>query len=132
MLEQAGEKLRRLEGVFPWPEAGRCLGVVVNLPGRCVAPHALEGDGGAQKVPGEPFDGSRVSGRDPYGIVGGESRMPPGQQELDPRLGQEPLVAQKGEYLVAEQLLCGLGIDEGNGREGAVGSPPGKRHPPAR
>jgi len=49
--------------------------------------------------------------------------MPPGQQQLDALLGQQPLVAQQGDHLVAEQLLCGFGVDEGDGGEAAVGSP---------
>jgi hypothetical protein len=103
VLEQPGEEGVALEGVLPGAEGRLCLGLVVNVPRDRVAPHPLEGDRGAQQIPGEALGGSSVAGRVPHRMVGRESRMPPRQQQLDALLGQEPLVAQQGDHLVAKQ-----------------------------
>jgi hypothetical protein len=81
------------------------LGGVDDLGGAGGEVQAGEAHRGAHHVADESLELPSLAGMDEDPVVHGEAASPPRIEQLDPLLAQQPSAAEKGEHLVAEELL---------------------------
>lgn len=105
MLEQTSQKLHGLEVLDDGLVIVRILRMIENLSRTRLEREPLDCHGRAQQVPAEPLDPGRVSRRHAHHVVDAESAMTPGEQELDPLLAQQSLVAQQSDHPMLEEAL---------------------------
>ena len=70
---------------------------------------------GSHQVAGELVEALGIAGVDGGPVMNAETRIPPGQEKVDPIPGDEVSVSKKSEDLVPEEELCLVGVDEGDG-----------------
>ena len=114
MDEDTGKELEGVdEGLVV--EVLRSLGLVDEKLGVRVIAEAGEVHRGSHQVAGELVEALGIAGVDGGPVMNAETRIPPGQEKVDPIPGDEVSVSKKSEDLVPEEELCLVGVDEGDG-----------------